>query len=148
MFGVVKQLPCLNPFSRWCCKCNVKDWSVWAHVAQSKPYQRFVQHWAVRGHRMLALLHHDHLSAVVRAVREAVHRRALGAGADGHGRQRVGALHAVHRTRPQHVLLHVLQTPEGIKHKWDGAQLEITSATEHDVCFIDTTKTDHMMLFL
>lgn len=67
-----------------------------------------MQDGAVGGDGVLSLLHHGHLPAVVRAVCQAVDRAALGAGADGHGRQRVGALHAVDCAGAQHILLPVL----------------------------------------
>lgn len=67
-----------------------------------------MQDGAVGGDRVLSLLHHGHLPAVVGAVCQAVDRAALGAGTDGHGWQRVGALHAVDCAGAQHVLLHIL----------------------------------------
>lgn len=72
-----------------------------------------MQDRAVRGDGVLPLLHHCHLPAVVGAVRQAVHGAALGAGTDGHGGQRVGALHAVHRASAQHIVLYVLAGKEG-----------------------------------
>lgn len=81
--------------------------------------QRFVQDGAVGGDCVLALLHHGHLAAVVRAVGQAVDGAALGAGADRHGRQGVGALHAVHCAGAQHVPFHILEEAKkntGLKH--------------------------------
>ena len=73
-----------------------------------------MQDGAVGGDGVLALLHHGHLPAVVRAVGQAVDGAALGAGADGHGGQRVGALHAVHGAGAQHVLLRILEERKGV----------------------------------
>lgn len=67
-----------------------------------------MQDGAVGGDGVLSLLHHGHLSAVIGAVCQAVDRTALGAGADRHRRQRVGALHAINSAGAQHVLLHIL----------------------------------------
>lgn len=64
---------------------------------------------------MLALLHHGHLAAaVVRCVGQTVDGAALGTGGDGHTGDRLGALHAVDRSRPQQVLLHLLAHTHGI----------------------------------
>lgn len=101
--------------------------------------QRFVQDGAVGGDRVLSLLHHGHLSAVIWAVRQAVDRAALGAGADGHGGQRVGALHAVDCACAQHVLLHVLE----VEVRWAKTaksrsviKEQSVTVSLHSVCYI------------
>lgn len=68
-----------------------------------------MQDGAIGGDGVLSLLHHGHLPTVIGAVCQTVDRATLGAGADGHGWQRVRALHAVDCAGAQHVLLHILE---------------------------------------